>query len=178
MKNRKQNRLADHDYSQVGIYFVTICTRNRTEYLGEIKNAEMILYPIGQIVRECWEETSGHFPNADLGDYVVMPNHVHGITTIKNIHVGDADLRPLRQDRTKMELSKMIHGFKSSVTRRINRTMPGISFGWRRSFYEHIIRNDDAFNNIKEYITRNPQNWKNDRNNLQGNLGRPDFQIT
>jgi REP element-mobilizing transposase RayT len=100
-----------------------------------------------------------HFLNVELGEFIVMPNHLHGIINI----VGDADLRPL-QDRSKMSLSKIIHGFKSSVSRSVNRIDSRINFAWQRSFYDHVIRADESLVKISEYIIGNPGNWERDEN--------------
>ena len=112
-RTRKSNRLRTYDYSRGGHYFVTICTHNRVNYFGEIDRDQMELSNIGQIAKDCWQHIPEHFENTALDEFVVMPNHIHGIIIL----VGDADLRPLHQqttDRSGMYLSKIIHGFKSS----------------------------------------------------------------
>ena len=119
-RTRKRNRLQTYDYSRAGYYFVTICTHNRVNHFGEIDNDQMKLSNIGQIATDCWQDIPEHFENTALDEFVVMPNHIHGIIIL----VGDADLRPLNQqttDRSGMCLSKIIHGFKSSVSRIIKR---------------------------------------------------------
>ena len=191
---RKRIRLYEYNYSSDGDYFVTICTKDRQEFFGEIRNGIMGLNEFGCIAAECWQEIPKYFKNVQLYDWVIMPNHVHGILVIdvtKNRNsVGDANmrtmtdnnlyhtdyptserdacLRPLhgaerQNDRTKMLLPKIIHGFKSTVTRRINRIQNKIFFQWQRSYYDHIIDNEKSFNNICEYIQNNPINWKSDK---------------
>ncbi len=166
VKERKLNRLKGYNYSHAGMYFVTICAHNRECLFGIIENSQMGLNECGHVVDECWRTLSKHFVNADIDEYVIMPNHIHGIVT-----VGDADLRPLHSpcDRTKMKLSKIIHGFKSSVTRIIHRKSDNINFVWHRSFYDHIIRNDKSLNNIREYIKNNPLKWEFDIENKINN---------
>jgi putative transposase len=178
MKNRKINRLKNFDYSQNGIYFVTICTKNREELFGKIVNSEMILNEIGKIVHACYLEIPNHFKNVYLDKFSIMPNHIHGILEIINndLGVGNAHVRSYDIDRTKMLLSKAIHGFKSSVTRNI--LYPGkeriyafpTKFAWQRSFYDRVIRNETELNKIREYIFKNPANWERDRNNVENIL--------
>ncbi|HRY82900.1 MAG TPA: transposase [Candidatus Moranbacteria bacterium] len=176
LKNRKNNRLQNYDYSQNGMYFVTICTKNREELFGGIKNGKMILNELGKIVQKCYLEIPKHFDNIYLDQYVIMPNHVHGIIEINfNINVGNAYMRSKNTNRTKMLLSKIVQGFKAAVTRMENGydknnkkervyAFPTI---WQKSFYDHIIRNEISLNKIREYILNNPKNWEQDRNNVE-----------
>ena len=166
--NRKPNRLKDYDYSQMGYYLVTICTQDRVNYFGEIEKAQMQLNDIGQIATDCWQAIPEHFHNTGLDEFIVMPNHMHGIV----IFVWNADLRskppycPQQQtDRSKMYLSKIIHGFKSSVTRMARKQGKNHSFGWQKSFYDHVIRNDADLHRVRVYIQNNPLNWELDKNN-------------
>ena len=112
-------------------------------------------------------------------EFIIMPNHVHGIIIIDNIpvekahnNVGNADLRSLQcleqqNNRSKMYLSKVIHGFKSSVTRTVRKRWSNKNFGWQKSFYEHIIRNDEDLFHTRRYIQDNPAQWALDKNNPQ-----------
>lgn len=183
IKQRKQNRLQNYDYSQNGMYFVTICTKDREEMLGEIVDGKMVLNDSGKIADECWKNIPDHFPHTRLDQYAIMPNHIHGILEIINPVIGNAHVRSKNavrsdhsvgsknNDRSKMLLSKAIHGFKSSVTRKIlNPVQERIyafptKFAWQRSFYDHIIRNETELNKIREYIMTNPETWHRDRNN-------------
>jgi REP element-mobilizing transposase RayT len=172
VQSRKKLRLAVRDYNQPGYYFITICTQDRRDYFGEIINNEMILSDIGKIVKQCWVDISDHFIDTRLDDYIIMPNHLHGVIEIvgdviwrkqENYvidDVGVANLRPLHQsnDRSKMLLSKIIHGFKSSVTRFVNDLFPDNNFKWQRSYYDHIIRNEQSLLGIRKYIIDNPLN--------------------
>ena len=163
-QTRKPNRLQTYDYSRAGYYFVTICTHNRVNYFGEIDKDQMKLSNIGQIATECWQQISEHFDDTALDEFVVMPNHIHGIIIL----VGDADLRPLQQqtaDRSGMYSSKIIHGFKSSVSRNVKRRWKDQIFAWQRSFYDHVIRTDESLDDIRSYIKNNPLNWASDEEN-------------
>lgn len=87
-KSRKSNRLKGYDYSKIGFYFITICTQNKTKWFGKIENGEMQLNDIGKIVKRCWLDIPKHFPHIDLGEYIVMPNHIHGILKIENPNIA------------------------------------------------------------------------------------------
>jgi len=160
MKERKLNRLKDYDYSQNGYYFVTICTKNREAWFGKIESDKMILNMFGEITKNFWVEIPKHFKNVSLDEFIVMPNHIHGIVII----VGNAYMRSL-QDRTKMLLSRIIQQYKSSVTREINSLQNDFCFKWHKSFYDHIIKDEKTLNNIREYITNNPLKWESDIEN-------------
>lgn len=188
MRNRKPNRKKGYDYSSNGWYYITIVTKDRINHFGKIVNGQMILNEYGLIVQKYFNEINDHFHYAIVDEFVIMPNHIHGIIQIDNYVGGDgdvvsvwnaiwetvedADLRPLRRsirktnhpDRTKMKLSKIIHGFKSSVTRTINRKHINYKFAWQRSYHDHIIRDENDYKRIKIYIRNNPINWGKDTN--------------
>ena len=183
-RQRKTNRLQRYDYSQTGWYFITICTRNRVEYFGIIEKEEMILNENGNLVKQLWMGIPKHFSNVKLDEYIVMPNHLHGIIVIDNEfpvwnagNVGNCKERRSafpttmcslqNDDRSKMLVSKIIHGFKSSVTRQIRKQYNNYSFAWQKSFYDHIIRNERSLQNIREYIQNNPLKWAIDKNNIE-----------
>jgi putative transposase len=183
--HRRSIRLAEYDYSQSGAYFVTVCTYNRECLFGKIENEDMILNTYGRLILEKWNRMTHHFPNIQLDQFQVMPNHIHGIIIIMDDcfrakHSGvDSDTSfkyqagnasPLRDlDRphgTKPgSLSSIMQNFLSITTRKINRIrkLPGARL-WQRNFYEHIIRNDNELNKIRDYIIYNPLNWALDRN--------------
>ena len=156
---------------------MTICVRNHTRCFGEITNDRMELNAIGMIAQEHWREIPNHFSNTNLDEFIMMPNHIHGIVIIddKNHSTRDAicvgrprgGVRPLQQnsDRSKMYLSKIIQGFKSAVTRSVGKRRDNLTFGWQRSFYDHVIRDDANLNRIREYIRNNPLKWAFDKYN-------------
>ena len=180
--HRRSIRLKGYDYTQNGCYFLTICTRNRECLFGEIQNANMFLSNIGEKVRVCWQEIPNHFPQIVLHDYVIMPNHVHGIIEINNPQssgsnmgmctdavggVGANNYSPLRSSTNPASLSSrpngtsrtvgsVVRGFKIGVTKRV-----GFS-PWQRNYYEHIIRNSVAYNHIVQYMAQNPMKWEED----------------
>jgi len=151
---------------------VTICTHQRECLLGEIMDGNVELSKIGKIAQECWFEIPKHFGDVQLDEFVVMPNHVYGIIIInQRISVGtDYNLSLRRQNRFRnvivKSLSYIVAGFKSGVTRKINRSR-NIShpLAWQSRFYDHIIRNEAELNRIREYIITNPLKWELDREN-------------
>ena len=168
-KQRKLNRWPGFDYSSPGLYFVTICTSGRQELFGQIMNDQMLLNETGQIANKFWLEIPKHFVNCELNEFVVMPNHIHGILFIyyknEDEHrkiVGNAYMRSLRN--TKMLLSQIIQLYKAAVTREINKNFD-FHFCWQKSFYDRVLRNEKEFKIRREYIANNPINWHKDRNN-------------
>ncbi|MBI4683330.1 MAG: transposase [Nitrospirae bacterium] len=142
--HRRSIRLKEYDYSQAGAYFVTICTQNRDCTFGDIVGREMRLNDAGRMVEIIWNDLPGHNDNIELDEFIVMPNHFHGI-----IFIVGACSKPL----------------KTYSARRINqiRDSPGIPV-WQRNYYEHIIRNETELEKIREYIVSNPLNWEQDEN--------------
>jgi len=166
--NRCSIRLKNYDYSSPGTYFITICTYNRQCLFGEIVNGEIRLNEYGEIANKYWYEIPKHYTNTQLDEYVIMPNHIHGIIFI----VGAIHELPLQQNefpqliqRRKMLLPKIIGRFKMNAAKQINqiRQNHGIPV-WQRNYYEHIIRNDNELNKIREYIINNPLTWQTDEN--------------
>ena len=164
--HRKANRLQHYDYSQAGYYFVTICTQHRVNYFGEMEGNQIQLSHIGKIATDCWRNIPEHFHNTALDEFVVMPNHIHGIVVIKgNDLVGNNDRCSLRKNRNMAALPKIISQYKSSTTRIIRKQFANHPFGWQRSFYDHVIRGEQSLDDVREYIQNNPLNWELDENN-------------
>jgi REP-associated tyrosine transposase len=121
----------------------------------------MKLNDIGKIAEDFWNEIHSHFHNVELDEYIIMPNHIHGIIIINNV-VGDANFAsPTKkvEDRSKMELCKVIQQFKRAVTIQIKTELVETNFKWQRSFYDRIIRNETELYNIRKYIKQNPLKW-------------------
>ena len=165
--HRRSIRLNGYDYSQAGAYFVTICTEARECLFGEIVDAEMRLNEHGRIVCECWDVIPQRFPNVELDEFVVMPNHVHAIIVITDDNgVGAIHELPLQMQRRKMLLPKVVGYFKMNAAKRINlaRDTQGTPV-WQRNYYEHIVRNERELERIRAYIAGNPAMWDKDENN-------------
>jgi REP element-mobilizing transposase RayT len=166
--HRRSIRLPEHDYSSPGIYFITICLQDRACLLGGVAAGTIRLSESGIIAENCWQAIPGRFPGTRLDDYVIMPNHVHGIIVMKGNgdHAGVIHGLSPRMRRRTMMLPKIIGHFKMNTAKRINqmRRMPGRAV-WQRNYYEHVVRNDMALNKIREYIRNNPRHWSSDVEN-------------
>ncbi|MGE6221486.1 transposase [Nubsella zeaxanthinifaciens] len=198
------NRLQGFDYSSHGLYFVTICTKDRVHYFGNISPVETDNYPsqnqdnthnypsrnqdnpsqnqaennmgksdtdhypslrvtqIGQIAIDFWKEIPKHYPFAELDEFVIMPNHLHGILFFN---------RPEKSDWTEnkfgsqsQNLGAVIRAFKASVKRYANNNQ--IEFDWQTRFHDRIIRDDRELRAVRQYIINNPEKWANDDLNL------------
>jgi putative transposase len=183
-------RLQSWDYRWAGAYFITICTRNRQHYFGEIANGEMQWSPVGIIADILWHEIPHHARNAGLDAFVVMPNHVHGIlilndkidtTTVETLHATSlqpkidtptiqslhaTSLQPKNEMMASISpkqgsVSTIIRSYKSAVTKHAHRL--GFDFEWQTRFHEHIIRDQKSFEKIQSYITANPLKWEDDK---------------
>ncbi len=166
--HRRSIRLKGYDYSQPGACFVTICTQNRECLFGEIVDGNMIMNDAGRMAEKCWNIIPSHFPHIELDVFVVMPNHVHGILFIADVPVGAKNFSPLQSDQhprgTSKTIGSAIRGFKIGVTK-WTRQNTGFYNIWQRNYYEHIIRNENELNRIREYIFNNPKKWELDREN-------------
>jgi putative transposase len=169
IRNRKTIRLQWYDYSQSGGYFVTICTHEKMCVFGKVADGGVRLSAIGEIARECWDEIPKHFPMAELDEYIVMPNHIHGIILL-NDHGRDVQSRdvqlnvPTRLSPRKGTLSVIIRTYKAAVTTEC-RNQGYHRFHWQPRFYDHIIRDGEDIDRIRNYIITNPTRWFLDENN-------------
>lgn len=155
LPQRKHPRLKDYDYSQNGYYFVTICTYNRERIFGEIVGATLRGRPNrpDKIIEKYLFELENKYQNVKLDYYVIMPDHIHMILFISGDHAGS----PLPQ---------IIDWFKTMTT---NEYIKGVKTGlyppfqkhiWQRSFYEHVIRNENDLYETRKYIENNPLKWE------------------
>jgi len=193
-------RLRGYDYSQAGYYFITICTKDRICWFGDVKNGEMVKSKIGEIAEKCWLEIPSHFPFIGLEEFIVMPNHIHGIIVINgNNNCRDAKscvstVVPTNTKDAKSCVSTDAENRVSTDMGEYNnkfgpqsKNLPSIirgfkigvknfsnqnkiNFIWQDRFYDHIIRNEKELNKIREYIIDNPLKWELDRNNLENLL--------
>lgn len=151
---RKSIRLKYYDYSQAGGYFVTICVQ-KTRWLSE---------PMGEIIRQVWYDLPNHYSNVELDEFVVMPNHIHGIIMLSDVGAGFKPAPTMSQQR--YSLPEVVRGFKTFASRKINEYYKtvGQKF-WQRNYYEHVIRNENELNRIREYIINNLLKWQFDWEN-------------
>jgi putative transposase len=165
MQQRHSIRLKGYDYSQKGFYFITICTQNRECLFGEIVENKMMLNNVGKYAKKSWNDIPLHFPHVKLDVYCIMPNHIHGILNIFK-PIGAKDFLPQqicaeKQMGTSKTIGSIIRGFKIGVTKWIRKQMPGKKI-WQRNYYEHIIRNENDYYRIYEYIENNHLRWEID----------------
>ena len=174
--HRHSLRLKDYDYSQAGAYFITLCTFQRRNLFGEIQHEMMLLNNLGCIASAQLLELPNHFSFLELGEWIVMPNHIHAIlilndkgeasrkdnTNLPKPHGSDAS--PLRPNGTAPgSIGAVIQNYKSLTSRRITDQWEKLKGSiWQRNYYEHIIRNERELQAITDYIQTNPQNWEKD----------------
>ena len=173
----ESTRIKNYDYGSNGLYYVTINTHRRTEYFGEIvfvrtgdcpspKNdtgtfirtdnrPSLRATEIGNIADEYWQQIPNHYPWVELDEYIIMPNHIHGILRFDKPF--DYGWKPNKFGPQSQTLGAVIRAFKSSVKRYANNNK--IEFHWHPRFYDHIIRDEQALLNIRNYIHQNPNNW-------------------
>ena len=175
--NRKSIRLKGYDYSQAGLYFITICCQNRECRFGKIENDEMILNEFGNIAYTEWLKLPERFPNFKLDVFQIMPNHMHSIIALNDVFVG-AGFTPAQNDnqpnddirataRVAPTISDIVGAYKSLVAngclniyKSKNKSMGKL---WQRNYHEHIIRNEQSYQTISEYIINNPVKWTEDK---------------
>jgi putative transposase len=183
---RRSFRLKGWDYASPGWYFVTLCVQNRESMFGKIANNEFILNEAGRMIEKIWLEIPSHYPGTTLDEFVIMPNHVHGIV---GLHVGAGPracpsgalgaIAKHENGRTqgsvptknRISLPNVIRPFKTLTTKKYSE---GVLRGdwpefqkrlWQRNYYEHIIRNDKEMDQIRRYIRDNPAAWAQDEEN-------------
>jgi len=184
---RKSIRLKRFDYASEAFYFITMCTQDRIHLFGEIIDNELILNDCGKVANQCWLDIPNHFPHAKLHEFVIMPNHIHGIIEIvenmgihKNLNstsnflnsiwlVGEKNFSPqLTEFKSPVKtIGSIVRGFKIGVTKWIRNEYPD-SFTknrsvWQRDYFDRIIRDQMEFDRIEKYIFDNPKNWGKDK---------------
>lgn len=163
LPKRKNIRLKGYDYSQAGYYFITICSKDRKKCFGDISDGRggALLHPIvelskiGAILLEQWYELKNRYPIIGLDQFIIMPNHIHGIIIIDN---------ELAEQSPAPTIGNIICAYKSITTKLSNRinNSPGRII-WQRNYYDHIIRDERELMKIRQYIINNPAKWQEDR---------------
>ncbi len=169
---------------------MTVCVKNKENSLGKIIDGEVVLSEIGKIAEKCWNEIPIHYPQVQLDKHIIMPNHIHGIIIIiddvgaedfqplrphtqNNSNVGIENFQPLHKPQSKINqyqkiipksLGSIVRGFKIGVTKWCNHQKYK-HFAFQRNYHEHIVRNENELNRIREYIMNNPLQWQFDREN-------------
>ena len=166
--DRRSLRWKGYDYSQAGLYYVTICLQDRTHRFGEVVDGEMQPNAAGVMLRRVWESLPGRFPTVGLDTFLVMPNHMHGILELHQAENPESD-------PSHPTLGVVVGAFKSIATVEYIERVKTV--GWppfqsrllQRNYYEHVIRNDESLENIRYYILDNPARWEVDMNNPEVN---------
>ena len=195
--NRRSIRLQGYDYSQAGFYFITICSQDQAHLFGEIIDSEMVLNDAGKMVEHLWHEIPYHYNKFSTHEFVVMPNHIHGIIEI-TVGAGPCACPCHAESQTgqpqggitgqpqgvaptnpplssMMKLSDIVGRYKTFTMKqyidgvhhhgwqRFNQRL------WQRNYWEHIIRNENEYRKIAQYILENPAKWELDK--LNGGTG-------
>jgi len=186
--NTSSTRLSDWDYGSNGLYFVTICTKDRVRYFGEIEEignanvqsisetqspetqsiASLRMTEIGEVAFANWGNIPIYHPYVELDDFVIMPDHMHGI-----LFINKPDKMTLEFNKfgaQSKNLASILRGYKSSV--KTYATTNDIEFLWQPRYYDRIIRNEKEYHNIKGYIKNNPDQWFQNGDNFE-NLFNP-----
>lgn len=180
--HRKSIRLKGYDYSQAGLYFITICCQNKVHLFGNVINKQMILNDAGKMIEKWFNELQNKCPDVKCHEMVVMPNHIHFI--IENVGSVGADLRVCPNDsnisKTEKRVSEILGEHAGSPLHRVlqwfktmstneyirgvknNNWIPYDGKLWQRNYWEHIIRNDQSYQKISDYIINNPSKWNDD----------------
>ncbi len=167
LHKRNSIRLKGYDYSQPGLYFVTICVRGKMHLFGKIVNDKLELNVAGKMIETEWLRLQKKFTRIKLYEYVVMPNHFHAILKIQSI----TSTMVKSSDSKKITLGSVIGAFKSTTTRKYINGVKNNNWEsfdkklWQRNYFEHIIRDKKSYYEISKYIIDNPKNWKYDELN-------------
>jgi putative transposase len=143
---RKSPRIHEYDYATAGAYLTTICARRRACLFGTVVADRVLLSRTGKLVARAWAEIPSHFDGVDLDEFVVMPNHLHGIGWLSR--AGHAPPLPV-----------VIGSFKAAASRAAGRAL------WQRTFHDHVIRRESDLQAIRRYVVENPLKWALDREN-------------
>jgi len=176
---RKHVRMGSFNYAQAGYYFVTICTHNRREILGDIAKGKFSPTAAGKEARVSWLDLPAHHPAMHLDEFVIMPNHVHGIIVLEWDLTADTGSIPTNPRKAEVHpdqgkpgpkrgsLGAIIGSYKAAVSRKLNWNSQHNTPLWQRKFFDHVIRTDKALLAIREYIVNNPLSWHYDELNAR-----------
>ena len=176
--HRRSVRLPGYDYAQPGAYFVTIVAAGMQCLFGQVENHEMVLSDLGHIAQQQWLKLPTRFRSLELGAFLAMPNHIHGILIIHDRrgtagNLADSDDASYRRAPTEGfgmpvpgSIPTIIRSYKSAVAYRVHAAgkMAGLSV-WQRNYYEHVIRDGEDWERIHRYVESNPAMWAQDEEN-------------
>ena len=183
--HRRSIRIRGADYTEAGAYFLTMCADRRRSIFGRIEDGLVQLTPLGEAVEGCWFDIPKHFVNADLKEFVVMPNHLHGIVVLAGQRrvagsvVGARYIVPSdRKARTPEAFQRpvvasiptIVRTFKAAVTRAASKELRWTETIWQRNYYEHVLRDGDEYLHARQYILENPMMWETDCENPEARV--------
>lgn len=163
LPNRKLPRLPGYDYATPGAYFITICTHGKACTLGTVRQNHdsgdyMVQYtPIGKVAKKHLLEIEKHYPNIKIDNWVIMPNHIHILLQIKE------QINPLPTVTASYDIPNVIGKYKAGVSRDVGNAFMHSGKLWQSSYYDHVIRGEEDYQNIWQYISGNPSKWLEDR---------------
>ena len=172
LPRRKNIRLKNYDYSRAGYYFITICTQDKLKLFGEIINAESILNNRGEMIKKWIFQLENKFPHISIHKYIIMPNHIHCIIILEpdlRVYPKNNTIKNKQYEHTGPPLPQIIQWFKTMTTNEYikgvkNEIYPPFNKRiWQRNYYDRIIRNEQEYKKIYEYIETNPLKWENDK---------------
>lgn len=182
--HRRSIRLRSFDYASAGAYFVTVVTQGRECLFGDVVGGVMVLNDRGRMVWDVWQDIPQRYPGVDTDAFVVMPNHIHGVVVVTDVGAGpracpghgpDVDAgQPQGVAPTRLALPDVVHRLKSLTTARYRHGVTAFYWPafpgrlWQRNYWEHIIRDEDELERIRQYITDNPVHWNDDPERPQG----------
>lgn len=167
---RKSIRLKGYDYSSSGAYFITMCMQDREKILSNISESIINLTLVGKMIEKWWLELKNKYHNIDLDEYIIMPDHFHGIIWINN-YESEIDIPRILKWFKAMTTNEYIRNVKENNWKTFNKRL------WQRNYYEKIIRNEKALNNIREYIKNNPLNLKKSKKTNRRNFGKIVYRV-
>ena len=172
MYENKRKKLAEYDYSSLGYYFITICSKNKNDYFCKNISGKIVLSEIGLIVKKTWLNIPNFYKNVDIDEFIIMPDHIHGIIIINKSPMPVSIPVPVGVEHcstptgTGMDgngnqnyglLSKIIKSFKNEVTKIVRKKYDETIILWQRSFYDRIIRDETELYNARNYIKYKPE---------------------
>jgi len=176
---RRSIRLKEYDYASPGWYYITICTHNRACLFGDINNGKMVLNTFGELVEFTWYDLPNHNTNIFLDQFIVMPNHIHGIIVLNDVYdtvgAGSEPAPTGHHNTTNLQINtkpkphglpEIVRQFKTFSARRVNQKRQMIGYPvWQRGYYDRIIHNEQELYEIRKYIRNNPSKWELDNEN-------------
>jgi len=166
LPKRKPNRLENYNYSENGAYFITICTQNRKKCLskiivgtGVLDCPKIQLYKKGIVADKYIHQLNQHYKNVSVDKYIIMPDHIHLLLSVNNVNENGQSRTPVptdnnsKTDNRNSTVASFVSTFKRFCNKEYDENI------WQERYYDHIIRNQNDYNEVWEYIDHNPKKW-------------------